>query len=345
MNNVLQQFKDNNSIHNKRFYRFGRRVNRSGFYVSPNWFDQEFSKENNLKNVVKDGGIILRSNKIFDDEKKRQASLVNRIEKISVQLEKPFAVGEDYSLMMNRAISTPFDCAKHISQLVTERSALAIVDGTELWHMHQPLNRSCHLRFLHFKHPDTMPVNYAFWRSCSMLLARVVKRCFKEQFSVQILSQPISDLKYGSFICDAKISNLVDWKASPEELRTLTSLLWDETNKSTQFERLEVNREIANQLFSDNSSRLTYIESIKEDRFVVYRLGDYIELCNEPMIANTNQMNSMYLCAVHPLKTPTGEQFYRFQGIGLPKQLHINAFAYSLLRERAKNLNQIGFVN
>lgn len=327
----------------KRFYRFGRRVSVGGYYVSPKWFDQELLNDN-VKlpaGLLRSDGVVSQANRLFDEEKERQRALISRIEKIEVHLEKPFPTHEDCILMMNRSISTPYDCAAHISELLKNRSALAVVDGTTNWHMHQPLEQSCHLRLLHFKHDDTMPVNYAFWRSCSMLLASVIKKAFKEQYSVQILSQPMSDLKGGSFVVDASIANLPDWTPSHEELRSFTSMLWDEVNKNYPFERLQVNADIASKLFSSDPKRLAQIGEAQSDTFTVYRVGDHIELENEVMISNTGLIGSIFTSAVHRIKTPDGH-FYRFQGIALPKQLHINAYAYTLIRDRAKQLNSIG---
>ncbi|KAH9406380.1 54S ribosomal protein L39, mitochondrial [Tyrophagus putrescentiae] len=276
-----------------------------------------------------------------------KGALVSRIEKIEVILEKPFPTHDDVVLMMNRSISTPYDCAAHISELLRNRSALAVVDGTESWHMHQPLENSCHLRLLHFKHDDPMPVNYAFWRSCSMLLASVVKRAFKEEHPVAILSPPMSDLAGGSFVVDASIASLPDtWTPTTEELRSFTSLLWDEVTANRHFERLQVSADTARKLFAGDAKRLAQIgeasSSSDTTTFTVYRVGDHIELCEEALIASTGLIGSIFTSAVHRISTPNGGTFYRFQGVALPRQLHINAYAFSLIRDRAKQLNSIG---
>ena len=50
---------------------------------------------------------------------------------------------ENATLILNKAISTPHDVAKHLSERLTDRSALALVDGEHLWDMHRPLQDSC----------------------------------------------------------------------------------------------------------------------------------------------------------------------------------------------------------
>ena len=335
----------------KRFYRFGHRVNVGGYFVSPKWFDQELLLKEDVKLsaacLQRPDGVVSQANRLFNEEQERQRALVSRIEKIEVILEKPFPTHDDVVLMMNRSISTPYDCAAHISELLRNRSALAVVDGTESWHMHQPLANSCHLRLLHFKHDDPMPVNYAFWRSCSMLLASVVKRAFKEEHPVAILSPPMSDLAGGSFVVDASIASLPDtWTPTTEELRSFTSLLWDEVTANRHFERLQVSADTARRLFAGDAKRLAQIgeasSSSDTTTFTVYRVGDHIELCEEALIASTGLIGSIFTSAVHRISTPNGGTFYRFQGVALPRQLHINAYAFSLIRDRAKQLNSVG---
>ena len=50
---------------------------------------------------------------------------------------------ENATLILNKNISTPHDVAKHLSERLTDRSALALVDGEHLWDMHRPLKASC----------------------------------------------------------------------------------------------------------------------------------------------------------------------------------------------------------
>ena len=50
-----------------------------------------------------------KRNVLFEEEKKRQRSkFVKRIEKILIEVETP---GENVQLMMNKYISTPYNCA------------------------------------------------------------------------------------------------------------------------------------------------------------------------------------------------------------------------------------------
>ncbi|KAF7487774.1 39S ribosomal protein L39 [Sarcoptes scabiei] len=344
-----------------RSYRFGRRPSISGYYVSPEWFDRRLllDKKNgnqndlDVENLFGTEGRNRIKNDLFNKEQQFQRSSRTKIEKIEINLEKPFFNTKDSILIMNADESTPYDCASHINELLKNRSALAVINKKIPWDMHRPLKESCNLSLIHFKHNDCMVANLAFWRSCSMILASVIQNIFKKEHPCKIISIPMSDLKNGSFVCDAFVKNLDNWIATSQEILSITSVLKDEVAKKSKFERLDVNFELAAKLFADNPYRMKEIESsiessIESDQknpsktFSIYRVGNYIDLSEGPMIANTDQIGPIQLTAIHPLRTRDGHRFYRFQGIALPKQLTLNAFAFSMLRDRAKVLNSYG---
>jgi hypothetical protein len=66
-----------------------------------NVFQRLFSNSSNLD-------VIYRRAALFDEEKNRQLSEIERIDKIEVKVVEP---GKECILMMNKYISTPFNCA------------------------------------------------------------------------------------------------------------------------------------------------------------------------------------------------------------------------------------------
>lgn len=72
----------------------------------------------------------------------------------------------------------------------TKRSALALLNGETLWHMHKPLPDSCRLHLLHYNIAQPATVNKAYWRTCSFLLGAVVSDAFKDNVEVQLHSFP-----------------------------------------------------------------------------------------------------------------------------------------------------------
>lgn len=139
-------------------------------FSPPNTRQDEYSDQ------LWDQTVISKTrNQLFDDEVRRQRTLIPRVEKIEVDLYnvKPH---ENVTLLMNKNLSTPYECAQHLSELYLNRSVIAMVDEKNLWDMHRPLVDNCKLTFKHFKDENPGEVNKAFWRSCSFMLGMVSSR-------------------------------------------------------------------------------------------------------------------------------------------------------------------------
>ena len=121
-------------------------------------------------------------------EQKRAALLIPRLEKIEVQYEGP---PDNATLIMNRNISTPYNVAQHMAEMLMQRSCLALVkteekpDG-ELWDMHRPLEEDCTVELLHFHIEDPFHVNRAFFRSCSFLLGAAIDLSFRDDMPIHM---------------------------------------------------------------------------------------------------------------------------------------------------------------
>ncbi|KAJ9585962.1 hypothetical protein L9F63_020394, partial [Diploptera punctata] len=262
-----------------------------------------------------------KKNLLFSEEMKRQKENVGRIEKIEVLYK---GVPEDMNLMMNKGISTPFNCAQHMSEMLMGRSVLALIDDTTLWDMHRPLKANCQLQLLNFKIAEPHHVNKAFWRSCSILLGAMVENTFKDDVSVKLHSFPSPNVKTGSFVYDVEIS-LNNWQPSQDELRIMSSQMVSFCHKKHRFQRLEVSTDLALEIFEDNkykTEQIPFIASQISDgkSVVLYRVGDHIDISRGPMIGDTGMLGRCTVTAVHQIETDYGV-LYRFQGVALPKEI------------------------
>ncbi|XP_014666136.1 PREDICTED: 39S ribosomal protein L39, mitochondrial-like isoform X2 [Priapulus caudatus] len=280
-----------------------------------------FSSQSCLTNTE----VRKQRNKAFVAEKKRQMSLITRVEKIKVEFK---GHPEDTTLIMNRGLSTPYNCAMHMEELLRNRSALALVDGRP-WDMHRPLVKDCELQFLHFQ--EQIPylsnmVNKAFWRSGSFLLGYIMDRAFKDQYYVEPHSWPAPDIRSGSFICDIDLK-MDNWTPNEEERNCLTRIGYNMllSTSSKVFERLEVDASVAQDMFADNRFKLEQIPDIaakskSQNTVTVYKLDDHIDISGGPMIANSGLVGLFAVSAVHPIDTKFG-RLHRVQGLALPTQL------------------------
>ncbi|XP_034826348.1 large ribosomal subunit protein mL39 [Maniola hyperantus] len=284
---------------------------------------------------------VERRNHLFLLEKKRQLEKVGRIEKIEVNYK---GVPKDCTLVMNKDISTPYDCARHFSEWHTDNSALALLDGTVHWDMHRPLTESCTLQFQQFNIAEPQQVNKAFWRTCSLVLGACATVAFKSAVPAVLHSFPGPDIRSGSFIYDIDLPSLSDWRPSPQELHTLTAEYISLCRKKLPVDRLDVSEELALEMFVDNPHKTKQIPSIARTngKVTLYKIDKHVDISKGPMISNTGQIGKVAVTAVHKL-TGSSEsevkQLYRFQGVALPIGVILNHFAFSILIERAKKLN------
>lgn len=83
-----------------------------------------------------------------------------------------------------------------LGDMYKNRSAVALLNGDTLWHMHKPLPDACTLQLLHYNIPQPAAVNKSFWRTCSFLLGAVINSAFKDNVDVQLHSFPSANGKY-----------------------------------------------------------------------------------------------------------------------------------------------------
>ncbi|XP_016096087.1 large ribosomal subunit protein mL39 [Sinocyclocheilus grahami] len=262
----------------------------------------------------------LRSHRsaLFSKEQVRQRSLYPRTEKIEVMLQGPGLQGT--LLVMNRGLSTPYSCTRHLTEWHVKSSALALVDG-QPWHMHQPLIHSCDLTLLTFKDDDPQIANQAYWRSCAALLGHVLDEAFKDEFSVELLKLPEVPVTAGAFCCDLVLDSRLDsW--TPTEVRTASS----QTLLTCMCKQEEVEERAAQ---SQNGT------------VSLYRCGDHVTVSGGPLVARTGLCSQYEVTSVHKVGECEWGVLRRAQGLSLPLNLTAHHNVWKMLRKRAERLVEI----
>lgn len=282
--------------------------------------------------------IIQRRSDLFSLEKKRQSQNVGRIEKIEVRF---LGVPNDTTLVMNKGLSTPYNCAQHLGEMHCQTSTLALTDGKIPWDMHRPLQESCTLQLLNFTIADPNLVNRAFWRTCSFMLGAVLQEVFKEEAGLYLHSFPSPNIKSGSFLHDIVIKP-INWEPTKSELRAISAGMVKLASKSLPIERLEVNADLATEMFKDNpykNEQLPSISNQNNGKIVVYRVGDHVDISRGPMVGSTNFLGKCTISAVHRVHLEGDKAFYRVQGVALPVGIKLNHVAFGIIEDRSKLLN------
>ncbi|KAM8977004.1 large ribosomal subunit protein mL39 [Pelodytes ibericus] len=277
---------------------------------------------------------------LFNKEKERQLSLHPRIEKIEVKHAGKAEPGTVF--VMNKGISTPYNCAMHLSEWYCTRSVMALVDG-EIWDMYKPLTKSCTIQFLTFKDENPEEVNKAYWRSCAMMLGCVLEQAFKEEYTVTLIRAPEIPVISGAFCYDAVLdSRLDDWKPTKENLHSFTKDALGLIHKDLPFEPLEVEEKVARQIFQHNAYKLIMLEEKAskhpQGMVTLHKFGDFVDLSEGPLIPRTSFCMQYEVTAAHSLPDIPSEHVRRFQGVSLPWHLQAHHTVWSKLRTRAQKL-------
>ncbi|XP_055597723.1 39S ribosomal protein L39, mitochondrial [Uranotaenia lowii] len=280
------------------------------------------------------------ASELFTKEQNRQREKVGRIEKIEIRY---LGTPQDTTLIMNRNLSTPYDCARHIGEKYCRMSALALLDNNTPWDMRRPLEDSCTLQLLNFTSAEPHLANKAFWRTCSFLLGAILQKSFKPEAGLLLHSFPKPNIKTGSFVHDIALAKS-GWKPTVQELRALSIEMIKLAQQDLPIERLDVSLELAQEMFSDNPLKLEQIPSISGQHngsITVYRVGEHLDISKGPMISSTGLLGKCTIGAVHAVPKIEADKhaLYRVQGVALPVGLHLNHFAYGVLEDRAKKLN------
>lgn len=280
---------------------------------------------------------------VFSREQARQRALYPRIEKIEVSIEGPGLDGT--LLIMNKGMSTPLSCARHLTDHHVNNSALALVDG-EPWSLHQPLTHSCTLSLLTFKDADPTLVNEAYWHSCAALLGQVLETAFKEDFTVELLSTPEVPITSGAFCCDVVLDRQLDsWIPSEESLRSFTRGVQQLIHKDLPWEPLEVTPSVALEVFSHSRFKLEEVEQKAAQNpkgtVMLHRCGDHVLLSEGPLVARTGLCSQYEVTALHSLRHGPWGLHRRAQGVSLPLQLPAHQTVWRKLRQRAEKLVEV----
>ncbi|ESN96136.1 hypothetical protein HELRODRAFT_163169 [Helobdella robusta] len=277
--------------------------------IFSNYNSRYFCKKvlNIEKRYITNESVTKKRNELFEQEKSRQLNLIKRVEKIEVHYK---GAPEDCTLIMNKDLSTPFNCAMHMKEFLMIRSVVALVNGKP-WDMHRPLLEDCTLELKHFKDDDPNICNEAYWRTCSFVLGYILERAFKSDYYIELCSFPKPEFNSGSFVYDVQLN------LDPESIK-----------------RLELS------CFSRIGGRL-HFEDNKFERIEVtlYRMKDHVDMTKGPLITNSNLIGRYSVVAVHCIDSPDYGKLSRVQGVSIPCHLPVHFWTYDILCQRAAKIN------
>jgi len=163
--------------------------------------------------------------------------------------------------------------------------AIAAKLDDEIIDLSRPIERSGKVKFLTEDDGDVDSL-YVLRHSAAHVLATAVRSLW-----------PNAGIGFGPPIADGFYYDFdVEQPFTPEDLARIEEKMGEIVAANDAFERKEVEREEAQELFSDDSYKLERLEEIEEDDVIsVYRDGPFLDLCRGPHLPSTGGIKNIKL--------------------------------------------------
>ncbi len=178
--------------------------------------------------------------------------------------------------------STPADVAAAIGPGLAKAALAAVVDGETVGLM-EPLEADAGLRILTEKDKASLGV---LRHSAAHVLATAVREL-----------RPGAGIGFGPAIEDGFYYDFdVDAPFTPEDLETFEKKMAEVAGADMPFERRQVTKEEARELFGDDPLKLERLEEFDDDEVItVYRNGPFLDLCKGPHVPSTGRLKHFKL--------------------------------------------------
>ncbi|XP_048232031.1 threonine--tRNA ligase, mitochondrial 1 [Ricinus communis] len=266
--------------------------------------------------------VIDKRIKFFESIKAQQLSRLQSLEHDTIKISLPNGTVKEGK----RWISSPMDIAKEISKSLAANALIAQVDGV-LWDMNRPLETNCELKIFTF---DSDEGRDTFWHSSAHILGQSLEM----EYGCKLCIGPCTTRGEG-FYYDAFYGEL---GLNEEHFKKIEAGALKAVAEKQPFERIEVSREEALEIFSENNFKVEIINDLPADKTItVYRCGPLVDLCRGPHIPNTSFVKA-FAClkasSAYWRGNKDRDSLQRVYGISYPDQKRLKEYIQQL--EEAK---------
>ncbi|MFS8029484.1 putative threonine--tRNA ligase [Helianthus anomalus] len=222
--------------------------------------------------------------------------------------------------------TTPFDIAKEIGKGLASNALISQVDGV-LWDMSRPLEADCQLKIFTFESDEGRDT---FWHSSAHILGQALEQTYGCKLCIGPCTTRGEGFYYDGFYGELGLND--------DHFDRIVSEAKKAVTEKQPFERIEVSRQQALEMFSDNKFKVEIISDLPEDKTItVYRCGPLVDLCRGPHIPNTQFVKAiacLKASAAYWRGNKDRESLQRVYGISYPDQKRLKE--YIALLEEAK---------
>lgn len=227
--------------------------------------------------------------------------------------------------------TTPMDIATSIS-ITLGRNALVAIVNDQQWDMTRPLVDDCKLKICDFDTPEGKSV---LWHSTAHMLGEALEYKYKGELCI---GPPLDD----GFYYDIHLHG--EDKVVESDFADLNKRIDCIAKQKRTFERLELTKDEALDMFSYNPFKLEIINDLPEGATITaYRDGPFIDLCRGPHVPQSARVKAV-MCK------STGQAYWRAKaenpslqrvyGISFPDKKLLKEYK-TLLEEAARRDHRV----
>jgi threonyl-tRNA synthetase len=276
---------------------------------------------------AKDEAYLDKRIKLFESKKAREVahlhSLSGRSDPIKITLPEYGTVKEG-----KKWVTSPLDVAREISKSLAANALISEVNGV-LWDMGRPLEADCDLKLFTF---DSDQGRDTFWHSSAHILGQSLEQ---EYPGCKLCTWPCTSRPEEGFYYDALMCG--DLGLNDDDLKRIESAAKKAVTQKHPFERIQVSKDEALEMFSDNKLKIEIINDLAaaDKTITVYRCGPLVDLCGGPHIPNTSFVKA-FAClsasSAYWMGNKDRESLQRVRGISFPDK--------KLLQEHIERLEE-----
>jgi threonyl-tRNA synthetase len=178
--------------------------------------------------------------------------------------------------------SSSYDVAAEIGPGLAKAALAAEVDG-EVVDLHRPLADDCRVRLITERDPEALEL---LRHSAAHVLATAVRK-----------HRPDAEIGFGPPIEEGFYYDFgVDEPFTPDDLEAFEETMEEVIEADHPFERRQVTKEEARDLFHDDPLKLERLEEFDDNEVItVYRDGPFLDLCRGPHVPSTGRLKHFKL--------------------------------------------------
>lgn len=261
----------------------------------------------------------------------REASKLSLEEKPEVPITITLPDGSTKAGVQDK--TSPMDIAMSISETLGRKALVALVNDNQ-WDMERPFEGDATLSICDFKTPQGKAT---LWHSTAHMLGEAMEYKYGGELCI---GPPLED----GFYYDIHLGN--DAKVTESDFADLNKRVERITKEKRTFQRLELTKAEARDMFSYNKFKLEIITELPDDATITaYRDGPFIDLCRGPHIPVSTRVKAV-MCK------GTGQAYWRAKvgnpslqrvyGISFPDKKQMKEYKHFLAEAAKRDHRVIG---